>query len=164
MSPTEFRVWFDVYRDNFPDSPKLREVQWAATGGWICAAEARLRYTLWRLSPASWPKFPCPCCGYVVFREPPGSFDMCPICCWHDDLYALQFATTMDNGINPVTLEEAQRSADVRRAAWFHRRDRRWRMIDRSRDSFPEWTRRDFTDPWPERKSRDQLYYWLGRR
>ncbi|WP_241494482.1 CPCC family cysteine-rich protein [Pseudomonas asplenii] len=31
--------------------------------------------------------FTCPCCGYAVFEEPPGSHDICPICFWEDDLF-----------------------------------------------------------------------------
>jgi len=29
--------------------------------------------------------YPCPCCGYLVFTEPPGSYDICSICFWEDD-------------------------------------------------------------------------------
>ncbi|MEV6629559.1 CPCC family cysteine-rich protein [Actinoplanes sp. NPDC051470] len=25
-------------------------------------------------------RFPCPCCGYLEFGEPPGSYDSCEIC------------------------------------------------------------------------------------
>ena len=31
------------------------------------------------------PIFPCPSCGFVVFNEPAGSYDICPICGWEDD-------------------------------------------------------------------------------
>jgi len=33
--------------------------------------------------------YPCPCCGYLVFTEPPGSFEICPICFWEDDVSQL---------------------------------------------------------------------------
>ena len=36
-------------------------------------------------------KLPCPCCGYLVFDEPVGSFDICPICDWEDDDVQLRF-------------------------------------------------------------------------
>lgn len=29
--------------------------------------------------------FTCPCCGHRTFSEPPGSYDVCPICYWEDD-------------------------------------------------------------------------------
>jgi rubrerythrin len=36
-------------------------------------------------------KYPCPGCGYLVFDEPPGSYEICPICFWEDDLAQLRF-------------------------------------------------------------------------
>jgi hypothetical protein len=35
--------------------------------------------------------YPCPCCGYLVFEEGPGSYDICPVCGWEDDLVQLRF-------------------------------------------------------------------------
>ncbi len=35
--------------------------------------------------------YPCPCCGYLVFTEPPGSYTICPICFWEDDISQLRF-------------------------------------------------------------------------
>jgi hypothetical protein len=29
--------------------------------------------------------FPCPSCGFLVFDEPMGSYDICEICDWEDD-------------------------------------------------------------------------------
>ena len=30
--------------------------------------------------------FPCPCCGYLTLgEEPPGTFEICPVCYWEDD-------------------------------------------------------------------------------
>jgi hypothetical protein len=34
-------------------------------------------------------KYTCPCCGHKTFNEPPGSFDICPICYWQDDIMDL---------------------------------------------------------------------------
>ena len=175
MEAAEFREWLRIYRKSFPDSEKLRDVRWAATGGWMCAADAWLRRARWQMSLAARPKFPCPCCGYIVFLEPPGSYAMCPICRWEDDAFALEFATTMHNGANTSTLAAAQKAfAQVaaesrerrgggRAPRWLDRRDPAWRPIDETRDVFPAWSRPDFGD-WPEKKSADQLYYWRTRR
>ena len=50
------------------------------------------------------PSFPCPCCGYFMFKEPPNSYDICEICFWEDDALQLEFATTLDGGANTMTL------------------------------------------------------------
>ena len=35
--------------------------------------------------------FPCPCCGNKTLdKEPPGTYDICPVCFWEDD--PIQFA------------------------------------------------------------------------
>jgi hypothetical protein len=39
------------------------------------------------------PPYPCPCCGYFVFAEEPGSYDICRVCGWEDDLSQLRFVT-----------------------------------------------------------------------
>jgi hypothetical protein len=54
------------------------------------------------------PRYPCPCCGYLVFDQEPGSYGICPICFWEDDLSQLRFVRT--TGANHVTLIEAQRN------------------------------------------------------
>ena len=51
---------------------------------------------------------PCPCGGYVVFDEPPGSYDICPICFWEDDALSSSLPTPSPGGANRVTLVAAQ--------------------------------------------------------
>jgi hypothetical protein len=53
--------------------------------------------------------YPCPCCGYQVFNEPPGSNEVCPICFWEDD--EIQFAfPDCSGGANNCSLIEGQRN------------------------------------------------------
>jgi hypothetical protein len=51
-------------------------------------------------------RFPCPCCGHLVFEELPGSFDVCPICFWEDDVVQLRWPDRA--GANRLSLIEAQ--------------------------------------------------------
>jgi hypothetical protein len=51
--------------------------------------------------------FTCPCCGYQTFSEPPGSFDVCPVCFWEDD--GLQLLNpAYRGGANGPSLMECQ--------------------------------------------------------
>lgn len=54
---------------------------------------------------------PCPCCGYEVFSGAAGSFEICPICFWEDDLFQLTNAT-VQGGANTVSLREAQNNCE----------------------------------------------------
>ena len=88
---------------------------------------------------------PCPCCGYLVFDEPPGSYDICPICSWEDDLSQLRFPVT--TGANHVSLIDAQRNyardgvcesrlhSHVRQPKDSDVRDPQWRPIDERKDN-----------------------------
>lgn len=55
-------------------------------------------------------KYPCPCCGYLIYdEEPGGSYDICPICFWEDD--PVQFSEpNYEGGANGVSLREAQKN------------------------------------------------------
>jgi len=54
--------------------------------------------------------YTCPCCGYKTLEEePPGTFDICPVCFWEDD--ESQFNNPdIRGGANAESLREAQRN------------------------------------------------------
>lgn len=113
--------------------------------------------------------YPCPCCGYLVFDEPPGSYDICPICFWEDDLSQLRFPTT--TGANHVSLIKAQENfardgvcehplhPPVRSPTESDVLDLGWRLIDKSRDNIEEHVSGvDEGKTYPADRTR--LYYW----
>ena len=53
-------------------------------------------------------KYKCPCCGYCTLsEEPPGTFEICPVCLWEDD--NVQFDDPdYDGGANAVSLNKAR--------------------------------------------------------
>jgi hypothetical protein len=53
--------------------------------------------------------FPCPACGFIVFEEPPGSYDICPVCDWEDDHVQLTYPA-MGGGANKESLYEYQQN------------------------------------------------------
>ncbi|MCB1741781.1 MAG: hydrolase [Gammaproteobacteria bacterium] len=52
--------------------------------------------------------FACPCCRCLTFdEEPPGTFDICPVCGWEDD--DVQFRNpNSGGGANVVSLNQAR--------------------------------------------------------
>lgn len=118
---------------------------------------------------ASVPRLPCPCCGYLMFGEPPGSYDICKICFWEDDDIQLRFPK-LAGGANKPSLMEAQRNfaefgeCEIRLLQYVRPptpediRDLDWRPVDPLRDLFTALDRGDGTDDWPA--ERTHLYYW----
>jgi len=51
--------------------------------------------------------YPCPSCGFLIFDEPIGSYDICSICGWEDD--PVQLANPLlKGGANKECLLECQ--------------------------------------------------------
>ncbi len=52
--------------------------------------------------------YPCPCCLYLTFdEEPPGTYEICPVCGWEDD--EVQFNDpSFSGGANNVSLSNAR--------------------------------------------------------
>jgi hypothetical protein len=117
---------------------------------------------------ASVPRLPCPSCGFLVFNEPPESYDICPICNWEDDNVQLRFPD-FPGGANKPSLMEAQRNfaefgaseirslPRVRPPTEEDVRDPDWRPFDPVRD-LKALDHNDGTDDWPTECTR--LYYW----
>lgn len=77
--------------------------------------------------------FPCPSCGFLVFDEPAGSYNICPICGWEDDHVQLKYPG-MRGGANGHSLFEFQKEflkeipVDIRIYQGFQR-DPDWRPL-----------------------------------
>jgi len=112
--------------------------------------------------------WPCPCCGFDTFDEPPGSYASCPICFWDDDAVQLRWPE-LRGGANHVSLIDGQRNfvlvgaSDPRLRA--HCRMPRvgesiepgWRPVDPQLDNYE----REFGGVpalWPD--DLDALYWW----
>lgn len=112
-------------------------------------------------------KFPCPCCGHLVFGEPPGSYDICPVCFWEDDNVQLRWPD-WSGGANRPSLIASQRAyreigameyrftGVVRAATSDEPVDEGWRAIEEARDDFEP--RGQNEAPWPDDLT--LLYWW----
>ena len=112
--------------------------------------------------------FPCPACGFVVFVEPPGSYDICEMCGWEDDHVQLIYPG-LRGGANQESLAEKQ-------ATWVKRypvgvreansltRDPEWRPLTadetRSRPGEPK----SGPDYFEAAKAEAPAYYWRARK
>ncbi|WP_370949631.1 CPCC family cysteine-rich protein [Amycolatopsis sp. cg5] len=111
--------------------------------------------------------FPCPCCGHLMFDEPPGSYSICSVCFWEDDSLQLRWPDWA-GGANRPSLIEAQdnyrRLGACEEHSLPHVRSARpdqsvepgWRPIDSTVDSFEAKATQDA--PWPD--DLEVLYWW----
>lgn len=118
--------------------------------------------------------YTCPCCGFQVFEREPGSFDICPICYWEDDIVQLAFPD-MAGGANKCSLIEGQQNYErtgaceervqnwVRPSKVSETRDLHWRRLDIELDRYLQWAKRGDHQLWQSVKDRQKLcvYYWL---
>ncbi len=53
-------------------------------------------------------RFACPCCGFrTLAEEPPGTYTLCPVCYWEDDL--VQYRDPgFEGGANRCSLTQAR--------------------------------------------------------
>ena len=119
-------------------------------------------------------RFPCPCCGHLVFHEP-DSYGVCPVCAWIDNL--LQVRWPDSTGVNDLSLIEAQanyaRSVDslvtprligsVRPPRDDEPMDPEWRPFDPDRDENGPVCGIDYVDLHHQGRYPDDwdaYYYW----
>jgi Cysteine-rich CPCC len=114
-------------------------------------------------------RWPCPCCGFLVFTEPAGSYEICPVCGWEDDLSQLRFPG-QDGGANGISLLGAQQEFEKRELRGDYDcdrppaelglvRERGWRPLDPDTDRIetPE-PGRDYGRRYASDSS--TYYYW----
>ncbi|MDB5338139.1 MAG: hypothetical protein JWN70_3758 [Planctomycetaceae bacterium] len=118
--------------------------------------------------------YPCPCCGYEVFGEPPGSFEICPICYWEDDIVQLAFPD-LAGGANHCSLIEGQHNfatigtcearlkKHVRAPSESEHRNGTWRPLQSDSDRHLRWSVEENHRKWQAVKDSSSLclYYWL---
>jgi hypothetical protein len=112
-------------------------------------------------------RYPCPCCGHLVFKEPPGSYNICPICFWEDDPVQLRWPT-FGGGANRPSLIEAQAEygatgameqrflGNVRGAAEDEPLEPGWRPVDSAMDNVESVDA--LRGAWPDDYT--VLYWW----
>ena len=117
-------------------------------------------------------EYTCPCCGYKTFTGKPGSYEICPICFWEDDLSQLRFVK--ETGANKINLVDAQKNYEkygvskltrlneVRKDMNNFIKDVNWRLIDLLIDKIEEPIHgKDYGNSYPEDLTK--LYYWSDK-
>lgn len=51
-------------------------------------------------------KYRCPCCGNLTLDDRPGTFDICPVCYWEDDILQKD-NPEYEGGANGISLIKA---------------------------------------------------------
>lgn len=114
-------------------------------------------------------RFPCPVCGYLTFADPPGSYAICPICYWEDEIPNL-LTPMAPGGPNPISLFEAQQNfarfgaielkwvANVMPPTISDHHDSQWYPL--TRELIDRWPSEDMVVHlrWP--LDLTSLYYW----
>ncbi len=111
-------------------------------------------------------KYTCPCCGHMVFNSPPGSFEICPICFWEDDIVQLRYVNV--RGANKVSLIDGQKNyidfgACMRDLVDYVRKpnkkdiiDPEWRIFSIDSDIIEEYSQNEK----PRLDDTTKYYYW----
>jgi hypothetical protein len=108
--------------------------------------------------------FPCPVCGFLVFDEGPGSYEICPICAWEDDAAQLEFPA-LRVGANSQSLPEQQQAwlrimpPDVAEYDGY-RRDPTWRPLRPEEIETGDIVPQSGTEYFEAVVSAEGRYYW----
>ena len=110
--------------------------------------------------------YPCPCCGFLVFDEPPGSYRICSICGWEDCAVQLRFPFS---GVGPnAALAEEQKatmewlSTEVKERDGY-RRDPQWRPVRTEDVTESDAAPQDglaYFHAWGDEETGESPYYW----
>jgi hypothetical protein len=109
--------------------------------------------------------FPCPSCGFDVFSEPPGSYEICELCGWEDDHVQLRFPA-MAGGANKSSLAQHQLQAlaaypiNVSLAKGF-RRSNEWRPLLECEIVSPQSSPKSGVEYFDAAAADAPQYYWL---
>ena len=101
--------------------------------------------------------FPCAVCGCHVFHEPPGSYDICPVCGWEDDRTQARHPRMRGgaNGGSIVDYQKGHESWDVSG----HVRDQGWRPL-RDDEALLKNVVEGFVDYSLDYYHGEEPYYW----
>ena len=108
---------------------------------------------------------PCPSCGFLVFAEPAGSYDICPVCGWEDDAVQLRFPG-MNGGANGESLKTCQDRIlrnlppSISAQAGFSR-DARWRPLRDDEFLVPKESKGSGVEYFHAACEEAPGYYWL---
>ena len=107
----------------------------------------------------------CPACGFKMFDELPGSYDVCEICFWEDDVSQLRNPIDSSEGANQKSLYEWQQDIlqeyplTITTVGEFTR-DSQWRPIRADELPEPESVPENGLDYFYTRRDDVITYYW----
>lgn len=148
---------------NISTSLVTSDAVWAPLAS--AASEMRLdrRASSWQAKA----RYPCPCCGHLTYSEPPGSYNICPVCFWEDDVVQLRWPEYAGGANRPSLIKAQQEYTDigamesrftgkVRKPTADEPIDGGWRQANPRIDGFERWDAP--RDPWPDDYT--TLYWW----
>ena len=109
-------------------------------------------------------RYPCPACGFEVFDDAPGSYDLYPVCGWEDDGVQLRFPG-MRGGANCDSLFEHQQKwlpalpPSVKDTKGY-RRDKQWRPLTPTECQDSEVMPQSGREYFDSIEAEEPRYYW----